>query len=506
MRTMIKALDRFLDHLTMYRLVLYYLTALLVTAFAFTFAKLVPYDPLALVFTSALTLAVCWITNKAFELVFEVPANKESVYITALILALILDPVTATDLKGIGAVAFASVWAISSKFIFAVGRKHLFNPAALGVALSALLLDKPATWWVGGNSWLLPFVLVGGILIVRKLRRLDLVAAFMIVALITILATTDPSLYGEALKETLTSSPLLFFAFVMLTEPLTAPTTRWPRIAFAAVVGFLFAPNVHIGSFYFTPELALLAGNVFAYATGPKGRFVLTLERIERSAIDSYDFIFSSPRKLAFEAGQYLEWTLGMNRSDNRGNRRYFTIASAPTEETVRLGVKFYPQSSAFKRELIAMKPGGRIHAAQLAGNFTLPANHGTKIAFLAGGIGITPFRSMLQHLLDRDERRPIVVLYGTEGQQDIAYRDVLGTARRKLGIRTIHAIARGAERGQYPGYIDERLIRLALPDYLERTFYISGPQAMVKALRQKLRAMGVRRSRIKVDYFPGFA
>ena len=45
----------------------------------------------------------------------------------------------------------------------------------------------------------------------------------------------------------------------MLTEPLTAPTTRLPRLAFAALVGFLFAPNVHIGSFYFTPELALLA-------------------------------------------------------------------------------------------------------------------------------------------------------------------------------------------------------------------------------------------------------
>src|SRR4029077_11073729 len=115
-------------------------------------------------------------------------------------------------------------------------------------------------------------------------------------------------------------------------------------------------------------------------------------------------------------------------------------------------------------------------------------------------------YRSMLQYLLDRKERRPIVILYGTEGQQDIAYRDVLGAARHELGIKTIHAVARGGERGQYSGCIDEQVIRLAIPDYLERTFYISGPQAMVKALRQKLRTMGVRRSRIKVDYFPGFA
>jgi ferredoxin-NADP reductase len=503
---MIKTVDRFLDHLTMYRLVLYYLTALLGAAILLGFAGLVPHDPVALAFTTILALAACWVTNKAFSLIFEIPANGESVYITALILVLILDPVTITDPKGIGAVAFASIWAISSKFIFTLGRKHLFNPAALGVVLSAFLLDTPPTWWIGGNLWMLPLVLAGGVLLVRKLRRLDLVATFAIVTLTTVLTTTEPSQYWTALTQTLGSSPLFFFTFVMLTEPLTAPTMRWPRIAFAAIVGFLFAPNVHIGLFYFTPELALLTGNLFAYAVSPKGRFVLTLERIERSAVDSYDFVFQSPGKLAFQAGQYLEWTLGLDRPDNRGNRRYFTIASAPTEETVRLGVKFYPKSSAFKRELITLKPGSRIHAAQLAGNFTLPAKRETKIAFLAGGIGITPFRSMLQYLLDRKERRPIVILYGTESQQDIAYRDVLGAARHELGIQTVHAVAQGAERGQYPGYIDERLMRVAIPDYLERTFYISGPQAMVKVLRQKLLAMGVRRSKIKVDYFPGFA
>ncbi|WP_027059720.1 RnfABCDGE type electron transport complex subunit D [Mesorhizobium loti] len=503
---MISTLDRFLDHQTMYRLVLYYLIALLGTALVLGFFKLAPHDPVALAFTTGLMLVACWITNKAFAVVFQVPANSESVYITALILALILDPVAISDLKGIGAVVCACVWAMSSKFILAIGRKHLFNPAALGVALSALLLDHPATWWVGGNLPLLPVVLAGGLLIVRKLRRLDLVATFIIVALAVTLSTTEPSQYSTALIETLGSSPLFFFAFVMLTEPLTAPTMRLSRIAFAAIVGFLFAPNIHVGSFYFTPELALLVGNLFAYVVSPKGRLVLTLERIEQSAVDSYDFVFSSPRKVAFEAGQYLEWTLGLDRSDNRGNRRYFTVASAPTEQSVRLGVKFYPRSSAFKQTLGAMKPGSTIHASQLAGEFTLPADPETKIAFLAGGIGITPFRSMLQYLVDIHEKRPITVLYGVETQQDIAYRDVLDRAKRELGVKTVLAVANGAERGQYPGYIDARLVRLAIPDYLERMFYISGPQAMVKALRGKLLAMGVHRSKIKVDYFPGFA
>ena len=502
---MTKAIDRLLDHITMYRLVLYYLTALVIAAIVLSVFKLGPHDATALAFSTALILAVCWITNWAFGRVFEVPTNGESIYITALILVLILDPTTASDPKPIGVLVFASVWAMASKYIFAIGRKHLFNPAALGVMLTALLLDEPATWWVGGNLWLLPVVLIGGLLVVRKLRRFDLVATFILVNLATVLVTAEPSEYGTALAQTFGSSPLLFFAFVMLTEPLTAPTMRLPRLAFGALVGFLSAPDIHVGSFYFTPELALLVGNVFAYVLSPKGRFVLTLERIEQSAADTYDFIFSSPRKLAFQAGQYLEWTLGVARPDSRGNRRYFTLASAPTEDAVRLGVKFYPASSAFKRELGAMTPGDTIHAAQLAGNFTLPANPGKKLAFIAGGIGITPFRSMLQYLLDRNEHRQIAVLYGVQSQQDIAYRELLDDAERELGIRTIYAVAQGAERGQYPGFIDARLVRAAIPDYRERTFYISGPQAMVKALRQMLLAMGIRRSRVKVDFFPGF-
>lgn len=503
---MMKIIDRFLDHTTMYRLVLWHLIALLVAALGLSFFGLVQYTPVTILFSTALILAVCWITNLVFARVFQVPPNQESIYITALIVALIMSPVGFTDVRGIGGLTFAAVWAMASKYIFAVGRKHVFNPAAFGVLLPALLIGQPATWWVGGNLPLLPVVFAGGLLIVRKLHRLDLIVTFMAVVFVTILATTAPSQDIMTISETLQHSPIFFFAFVMLTEPLTQPSTRLPRLVFAALVGFLFAPNTHIGSFYFTPEMALVVGNVFAWAIGPRGRVVLTLERIERAASDTYDFVFSTPHRLAFQAGQYMEWTLGLDHSDNRGNRRYFTVASAPTEDEVRLGVKFYRQPSAFKRGLGDMAPGDTIHATQVAGNFTLPSSPDRKLAFLAGGIGITPFRSMLQYLIDKGEARPITVLYGCESQEDIAYGEVLDAAESKLGIRTIYAVARGARRGQYPGYIDARLIKAALPDYQERTFYISGPQPMVKAVRDALTKLGVHRTRIKTDFFPGFA
>ena len=122
----------------MYRLVLWYLSRLSPPRSASALVGILPYDPTEIAFSTAVVVAVCWISNLLFSRVFNVPANRESVYITALILALILDPVSFADAKGIGALAFASVWAMASKFILAIGRKHLFNPAAVGVALSAL--------------------------------------------------------------------------------------------------------------------------------------------------------------------------------------------------------------------------------------------------------------------------------------------------------------------------------------------------------------------------------
>jgi ferredoxin-NADP reductase len=504
---MIRIVDRFLDHITMYRLVLYYLAVLLVAAIVAAFFGLVPHGPAVVAFSLAVVTAVSWATNTIFARVFAAPPNVESVYITAFILALILEPAAPSDAAGVGALIFASVWATASKYMVAVGRKHLFNPAAFGALLPALLLDHPATWWAAGSLVLLPITVAGGLTIARKLRRFDLIVAFLLAVLATELATAPVSAWTMAVRETLLSSPLFFFAFVMLTEPLTAPAGRTMRVAFAVIVGFLFAPNIHFGSFYLTPEIALLVGNLFAWAVSPKVRIMLTLDRIEQSAAEAFDFVFTPDRKLAFQAGQYLDWTLGFSHPDSRGNRRQFTIASAPTEDDIRLGVKFYPRASTFKRALGAMQPGDRIFASQLAGSFTLPADPRRKLAFIAGGIGITPFRSMLQYLVDRGEARPIVVVYGNERMRDIAYRDVLDAARERLGIPTHYAVAKEtAPKGVYPGIIDARFIRYAVPDFRDRVFYVSGPQTMVAAVRRTLRRMGVRRSRIKVDLFTGFA
>ena len=509
-------IDNLLNKITMYRLVLYVLAALALVAGIFGALGILPYDPLSLLFSIVVLVLVSWITNKIFADVFKTQTNIESTYITALILALIISPVAARDLMGISFLVWAAIWATASKYIFAINKKHLFNPAAFAVALTALTINQSATWWVGGNLPMMAFVIVGGLLIVRKIRRGDLMIAFFVAAIVAIAAGAPNGNPFVTLEKAVLHAPLFFFAFVMLTEPLTTPPTRARRIIYGAFVGILFAPWVHVGSVYGTPELALLAGNIVSYLLSPKIKYVLKLKEKEEVADGTYDFVFRTESPALFKPGQYLEWTLAHDRPDSRGNRRYFTIASSPTEHHFRLGVKFYDRSSSFKKKMLSLAPGDRIMAGQLAGDFTLPRDAKKKLAFIAGGIGITPFRSMVKYLSDRDERRDIVLLYSNRTISEIAYRDVFEEAARTIELKTVYAITNSQNppiaHGQSPianryfGHIDGGLIRREIPDYRDRTFYISGTHAMVSSMETTLHNMGIPRGQIKTDFFPGFA
>jgi glycine betaine catabolism B len=505
---MIKAVDNWLNRVTMYRLVLYFLIGLLGVAFVLSYARVLTFDPIALLFSVGFLLAVCGTTNWIFARAFGATTNSESGWISALILALIITPPQSAH--DIWFLFWAGVLAMASKYIAAIGRKHLFNPVALAVAVTYLLANQSASWWVGSAPMLL-WVLIGSLLIVRKLRRFDLVLSFLGMSLATSLVLSAFS--GDnplaALQNIILYSPLIFFAAVILTEPLTTPPTRPLRAVYGVLVGFLFSPQVHFGPIYVTPELALLAGNVFSYLVSPKVALGLRLKRKIKLAPDVYDFIFARPPQMAFAPGQYMEWTLGHADTDSRGNRRYFTLASSPTEAELRVGVKFYKASSSFKKAMLAMDNKTEIVASQLAGDFVLPEDKNQKLVFLAGGIGVTPFRSMITYMLDTYERRPIVLFYANKTVDEILYRDVFDRAQRDLGIEVVYTLTNARNlpaswQGRV-GRLSPKLIQAVVPDYQDCLFYISGPNAMVDSFKGVLRDLGIKSSRIKTDFFPGF-
>lgn len=500
-------IDYLLDRITMYRLTLYVLLGMVGCAAVLAFFHQLPFSPLELLLSAGFLVIMCWATNTIFAHIFEVPTNFESASITALILALIIDPPASVgDLQFLG---WAAILAMASKYVLALYKKHLFNPAAIAVVITTFAIQGSASWWVGTAS-LLPVTLVGGLLITRKLRQGDLLLIFSIATLLTLIIASwhqNKAITTEIVQAML-QSPLFFFACIMLTEPLTAPPTKNTRRLYAILTGIFFMPLAHIGPIYSTPELALVLGNVFSYLISPRQRVTLMLTRKNKITPYLIDFVFKPSQKLAFLPGQYMEFTLAHGQPDSRGNRRYFTLASSPTENVVHLGVRFYEKSSSFKRALYQIDRKTGLVAAQIAGDFTLPADPTKKLVFIAGGIGITPFRSMLKYLLDTQQRRDIVLFYMNRAADEILYKEVLYQAQTQSGVKVFYTLTdRAALPPNWTGFVgrvDEQMILQAIPDYQERIYYLSGPPEMVKAHEESLKTLLIKGSQIKKDFFPG--
>lgn len=504
---MLTALDNQLNKITMYKLVLWSLRILAGVGLILSLTGSLGLSFGGMVVSLLVLMVVCGVTNKVMAKALRVGTNTESYAITLLILFLILPPAH-TALQA-ASIALAGFLAILSKFLVTYNYKHIFNPAALGAAVVSVLGLLGTAWWIG-NSLMWPLVLVLGLLIVRKIRRFSLLLTFIIVSLLIVAlrAYTDKTGVGTALQLAITSSPLIFLGSVMLTEPSTMPPRRTGQIIYGAIVGLLYAGAWQIGKLFIYPEMALLIGNIYAFVVSPKYRLRLRFERAQQFSDRVYNFVFTSGRRPQFVPGQYMEWTLPHDKEDSRGNRRTFSIASSPTERGVQLGVKFYDPSSSYKKILQGLQPGDRLFAGQIAGDFTLPANKNTKLALIAGGIGITPIRSMLKYVVDTAEKRDIVVVYSVSDPSEVAYSDVLQAAE-KHGIRVIKLLSSdyaGSDKENWQGEtgkLTADFIREHIPDFKDRTFYLSGPQPMVQSSKHMLRDLGI--AKIKTDFFTGY-
>jgi ferredoxin-NADP reductase len=497
----LRNVDEWLNGITMYRLLLYGLCVLAAIGVLLGGAGQLSLPVPGAVLSLFLLLGVCYGTNKVLSKVWQAAANTESSLITALILFLILPP--ATSWQRAAAIGLAGLLAMASKYMLALNRKHIFNPAAVAAVTVGLLGVGHATWWVG-SPVLLPATLVLGVLVVRKIRRFQMFAAFAVTALLMMILRNHQDI-AVVMRQAFLSWPLVFMGTIMLTEPSTSPPRYRSQIFYAVVVGALFAAQAHAGSVSTTPEIALIAGNVLAYAVSPKFKLRLQLQRITQLSPRVYDLAFKPDRPFTFLPGQYMEWTLPHRHTDSRGNRRTFTIASSPTEPLVHVGVKIYDPSSSFKKSLLGLQPGDALIAGQIAGNFTLPADPGQKLAFIAGGIGITPFRSMLQCMVDNKQHRDIVLFYIVSDPAELSYRDVLEQARA-YGVRLVPILAAKDIPKNWQGrtgFLTKEIVRNELPDVAQRHVYLSGPNAMVDHYSRLLRSAGARH--ILTDHFSGY-
>ncbi|MDB5170139.1 MAG: oxidoreductase [Candidatus Saccharibacteria bacterium] len=498
-------IDDFLDRITMYRLVVYVLLAYVALAMVFAFMGKLSFSATDMVLSLALLLIPAFVVDKACSYYFRAPTNSESWLITSLIMFLIIQP--ADSIPTALALITAGALSSASKFLFSWNNKHIFNPAALAAAVVSLTALQTTTWWIGNSSFW-PFTLVLGFLIIRKIRMIPLFVAFIVasVGLQLLLLAIHQQPLVVAMKGALLASPLLFLATIMLTEPATMPPRRNQQVIFAVLVAVLYVTAWGIGPFIVYPEVALLLGNIYAFAVSPKFRVRLHLQEVQRISDKVYNYVFQPERRFGFMPGQYMEWTLAGVPYDSRGNRRMFTIASSPTEDNVQIGVKYHSAASAYKTTLWRLRPGDVIYASQLAGNFTLDANSSDKLAFIAGGIGITPFRSMVKYLVDNNLPCDIIILYVVPVTAELAYLQEFRAAQ-SLGVKLIPIVSN--EKSPPPwvmnAKLDQRLITQLIPDASERLVYVSGPSGMVDATKRYLRNIGVAKASIKTDHFTGY-
>jgi ferredoxin-NADP reductase len=322
----------------------------------------------------------------------------------------------------------------------------------------------------------------------------------------------DGTPWRLAWRQDVLESPAWFLAFVMLTEPVTMPPTKRLQVLYGLLAGVLVVPQLHLGRHYLTPELALVIANAAMIPFRSHAKRVLYAERAFQIGPGLVDFVYRVSPPLAFQPGQYMEWTLDHDQADSRGKRRYFTLASSPTEALLRVGVKIEESGGSSFKHALAAHASRRVPivASLVSGDFTLPSDPDRKLAFIAGGIGVTPFRSMIKYLTDTGEDRDVVLLYANRRFEEIVYRNVFEAAEQTFRFRPVYVLSDPSTapafwRGEV-GRIDSAMIARQIPDFDERLFYISGSPSLVQTTRSALRDLGVKPDQIKTDYFSGLA
>jgi ferredoxin-NADP reductase len=230
----------------------------------------------------------------------------------------------------------------------------------------------------------------------------------------------------------------------------------------------------------------------------------LVRTHIENLAKNVRTFWFEPERPLDQISGQYIEMTLHHAKPDDRGEKRWFTLSSSPTDAPlVSITTKFAGEvGSSFKKALGKLKPGDTVSVSDPMGDFVLPKDNTIPLIFVAGGIGITPFHSIIKWLHDTKQERDIRFIYSIATERELVFQDLF----EHYGLHQ-HMIVDHPE-GTWDGATGQlsgrRILELTKPSE-DALIYISGPEPTVESLDSQLTNHGIAKSRLVGDFFPGY-
>ena len=240
----------------------------------------------------------------------------------------------------------------------------------------------------------------------------------------------------------------------------------------------------------------------------------LELTLMEKQKVDGTDVMSSKFDKssLQYMAGQYAYFDIGAVHKDPKGPIRHFTIASSPTENFILMTTRI--RDSPYKKRLAALEVGVKVKVKGPEGKFILHEDHNKPAIFLSGGIGVTPFRSMIKYATDKQLHLKIIMFDSNRNKQNILFKNEFDECLRvNKNLKIIYTISdeqdqSGTEswKGE-KGRIDKAMLTKHLQnnELLNSIFYICGPPAMTNAMQMLLNELQIQKDQIRVEEFTGY-
>lgn len=225
------------------------------------------------------------------------------------------------------------------------------------------------------------------------------------------------------------------------------------------------------------------------------------LDHIDTHSADIQTFWFTPEGKFRFNAGEFAEFYLPHEHTDSRGDKRWFTISSAPNSKQLGITVRFAAQNgSSFKTALMHMKPGDELFVGETLGDFVLPKDATIPLLFVAVGIGITPMMSIVRAIAANKEKRDITLVHMASHREDLLAADIFSKHT------TYHQLIKS---NVYPdsASLSQAALDIVLAAAAEKQhpyIYLAGPKNTVQQLAHALHAHGISRDQLAVDLFTG--
>ncbi len=220
------------------------------------------------------------------------------------------------------------------------------------------------------------------------------------------------------------------------------------------------------------------------------------IKRIE-NAPDVYSFIFEKPNDFSWIAGQFTQITFPHDNPDDRGIKRFFSISSAPFEKiimvTSRIEIK---SSSSFKKAFYDIKPDTLVECTEPRGKLVV-TRQDKKIILIAGGIGITPIRSIILDLDYNNKLQNTDLIYSNRDDA-LPFKNDFEVKKEKNSTFNIYYFVN-------PERICEETIDKIYSTFPDCLAFISGPPGLVKSVEDLFILKGLPKENIRTDYFPGY-